>query len=96
MKSKLRRPFASKVQVVLIILLILSFILIAQQFDIVIFKIGLVLLITTTFVQIIFGNISPDTLFKRSMKIFCKLLLIIIIIFVIGIIIVPYLVKIGG
>ncbi len=94
MKNR-KKPFAFRFQQILIILLILSFILIGQKYSILVYKFGIILLIISTLIQIPFGNIKPDSSFKSSMVSFSKMFLVIIIIFVVGIIIAPYLINMG-
>ncbi|OUM97619.1 MAG: hypothetical protein BAA02_08065 [Paenibacillaceae bacterium ZCTH02-B3] len=90
-----RRPFASVVQAVLIMLLVVSFILISQRFSEGLYRFGFVLLIATTFVQIAFGNIPPSAGFGQSMKLLGITFGVIAVIFAVGIWIAPYLVKLG-
>lgn len=61
-----KRPFASHVQMILIGLLLLSFALITQKNSKSIYQAGMLLLIFSTLLQIAFGNIPPETNFKRS------------------------------
>ncbi|MED4909371.1 hypothetical protein P9761_14355 [Brevibacillus centrosporus] len=89
------RPFASRVQAILILMLVISFVLITQQISDTAYRVGLGLLIVTTFVQIAFGNIDPRASFGPSMKILGLTLLIIAVIFGAGIAIAPYLIQLG-
>ncbi len=95
MMNEVKEQFASKFQKLLIILLVISFFLIGQEYSMLLYKIGICLLIITTLIQIPFGNIHPQTSFKKSMKSFAKIFLIIIIIFAIGIMLAPYLINMG-
>jgi hypothetical protein len=89
------RPFASRMQTALIVLLLLSLLLIAQQGSITLYHLGLILLVGTTFVQIGFGNIPPTASFGRSMRLLLLSLIILAIVFGVGILLAPYLVNLG-
>ena len=82
-------------QAALVILLITSFLLITQQRFMIIYQLGFVLLVACTFVQIVFGNVPPTAGFKKSMKSLGIGLTIIATVFVLGIVVAPYLVKLG-
>jgi hypothetical protein len=60
------QPFASFAKAALIVLLLFSFVLIAQQASKAIYQIGLLLLIVFTLLQIAFGNIPSTATFKQS------------------------------
>ena len=61
-----RRPFATVMQGVLIVLLVISLVLIAQQ-AIRPLSVGFLLLVVSAIVQIGFGNVPPTADFKKSM-----------------------------
>jgi hypothetical protein len=61
------QPFASFAKAALILLLLFSFVLIAQQGSKQIYQIGLLLLIIFTLLQVAFGNIPASANFKQSM-----------------------------
>jgi predicted PurR-regulated permease PerM len=87
--------FAAKVQIVLIAAMMAGFIMILQQFNFIIYRIGLAVLIASVLVQIPFGNIPPESGFARSMGLFARYFVIVIVIFAIGIVIAPFLVELG-
>lgn len=89
------RPFAYKVQSVLITALVLSFVLIMQTISIAIYKVGIVLLITATLIQIVFGNIPPETDRSTTLVMFAWMMLIVIAVFGIGMLLAPLLVNMG-
>ncbi len=60
-------PFASVAKSVLIVLLGLTFILISQQFDRSIYRLGVTLLIVFTLLQVAFGNIPAEWNFRQSL-----------------------------
>jgi hypothetical protein len=93
--TRTRRPFASVVQVVLIVLMVLSFVLIAQRFTFVLYKAGLLLLIACALVQIGFGNIPPTATFGRSMKYLGIALAMVAGLFAVGRYLAPFLIQLG-
>lgn len=95
MSSFFKRPFVSVVRTILIFMLVLSLILIGQQLSYTVYQIGLSLLVVSTISQIPFGNIPPNSSFKRSMVLFGIGLSIIIAVFGIGILAVPSLLRLG-
>jgi hypothetical protein len=90
-----RRPFASRAQAALIILMAISFLMVAQQFNETIFQLGLLLLIISTLLQIAFGNIPPEAEFRRSMIYLGIVAVILVAIVVISIAILPSLLQLG-
>jgi amino acid transporter len=60
-------PFASVVQIGLIVLLTVSFALITQQVERDVYRVGVFSLIIFTLVQVAFGNIPPQTNIRNSM-----------------------------
>ena len=95
MASNRKRPFASVMHLALVILLLVSFVLITQQQSRSLYQIGFMLLVASTFVQIVFGNVPPSANFKRSMKFLGVGLTIITAVFALGIIVTPLLVNLG-
>jgi hypothetical protein len=95
MASNRKRPFASVMHLALVILLLVSFVLITQQRSRTLYQIGFMLLVASTFVQIVFGNVPPSANFKRSMKFLGVGLTIITAVFALGIIVTPLLVNLG-
>lgn len=85
-----KRHFASVMHDILIISLILSMLLIAQQFNMLLYKVGIVLLVISTFLQIGFGNIPAATPFGKSLKFLGIALTIVAIVFVLGILLAPF------
>jgi hypothetical protein len=90
-----RRPFAMVMQSILIGLLIVSLVLIAQQYSQAIYQLGLILLVATTIVQIGFGNVPPNASFGKSMKLLALFLAIIAFVFGLGIVLVPTLLRLA-
>ena len=96
MKPKLRgKNFAEILHAILIILMLLSFLLITQQESKSLYQLGFILLIISTFVQIVFGNVPPTANFKQSMTLLGIGLAIVVTVFILGIILAPHLVNLG-
>jgi hypothetical protein len=95
MAGNRKQSFASVMHLVLVILLLVSFGLITQQRSRTLYQIGFMLLVVSTFVQIVFGNVPPSANFKRSMKFLGVGLTIITAVFALGIIVTPLLVNLG-
>ena len=90
-----RYSFASVIQLLLVILMLLSIILMGQRFDLQFYKIGLILLVITSLSQIAFGNIDPAAGFGRSMKMYGIYMGITALIFAASIVLAPILVGLG-
>jgi hypothetical protein len=90
-----KAPFAAVMQAVLVVLLLSSFVFITQQYSKMLYHIGFVLLVASTFVQIVFGNLPPEANVKRSMKLLGIVFGIVIIVFGLGIFLAPHLVNLG-
>ncbi len=90
-----KQPFAAVAQAALVILLTCSFAMITQQFSKAIYQVGFVLLIVSTLVQIVFGNLPPEANFRQSMKLLGIVACIVAGVFAVGIVLAPYLVNLG-
>ena len=90
-----KQPFAAIVQGLLVILLAVSFVMITQQYYESLYRLGFLLLIASTFVQIVFGNLPPEADFKQSLKLTVVVFCIIAIVFGLGIFLAPHLVDLG-
>jgi hypothetical protein len=95
MSGKARRPFAATLHLALVVAMLVSFLLIAQQWSKVVFQAGLGLLVASALVQVVFGNVSPEAGFGRSMKQLALGLLIVAAVFGLGIVLTPALVNLG-
>lgn len=89
------KHFAEIVHAILIILILLSFILIIQQGSKILYQMGFILLVASTFIQIVFGNVPPTANFKQSMKLLGIGLTIVAVVFILGIILAPHLANLG-
>jgi hypothetical protein len=91
----LRLPFASKLQMVLLAGMVLAFLLIAQNLSPDVYHYGLLLLIGSSLLQVVAGNIPPQA---RLISTLVRLLIglaIVVAVFVGGILLVPYLAQLG-
>jgi hypothetical protein len=89
-------PFASQLQIVLLIGMLVGFILIGQSQSLDVYKWGLVILMASAFLQIVVGNIPPQTQFVGTIIRLAVGLVIVVGVFVVGIWLVPYLAQLGG
>jgi hypothetical protein len=91
-----RLPFASQLQILLLIGMLLGFVLIGQNLSLEVYKWGLIILMLSAFLQIVVGNIPPET---RLVGTLCRLvfgLAIVVAVFLIGIWLVPFLAQLGA
>jgi hypothetical protein len=91
-----RLPFASQLQILLLVGMLLGLVLIGQNFSLEVYKWGLIILMLSAFLQIVVGNIPPET---RLVGTLCRLvfgLAIVVAVFLIGIWLVPYLAQLGA
>jgi hypothetical protein len=88
-------PFASTIQISLIIALLVCFAMIAQQFDRDFYRVGSVALIFLTLIQIAFGNISPQANFAQSMRGLLITAVILAFVVALSIWLVPFLIQLG-
>jgi len=95
MKGKAGTPFAASLQLVLVLVMLGSFFLIAQQWSKLVYQIGLLLLVASALVQVVFGNVAPEAGFARSMKQLALGLVVVAAVFGLGIALTPLLVKLG-
>jgi len=82
-------------QGVLIVLLILSLVLIAQQASFNLYHVGFLMLVISAIIQIGFGNVPPTSDFKKSMGLLGIYLLVIAAVFGLGIILAPTLIRLA-
>jgi hypothetical protein len=95
MERKSARPFAARLQQALVLAMLLSFLLIAQQWSKLGYQLGLVLLVAAALVQVVFGNVAPETGFGRSMKLLALGLVVVAMVFGLGFLLTPALVNLG-
>ncbi len=90
-----RLPFASQLQIVLLAGMILAFLLIAQNQSVDVYQYGLLLLIGFSLLQVVAGNIPPQTRVVGTLIRLLLGLIIVAAVFGIGIVLVPYLAELG-
>jgi hypothetical protein len=91
-----RLPFASQLQIVLLVGMLLSFVLIGQNLSLEVYKWGLIILMLSALLQIVVGNIPPETQLIGTILRLVLGLSIVVSVFLIGIWLVPYLAQLGG
>ena len=88
-------PFAARVQRINIYLLLVSLVMLAQQFTYTIYVWGFRLLFVTVTIQVALGNINPDWNVKKTLRKTLVILLVIAFIFAFSIYVTPYLIELG-
>lgn len=89
------QPFASVAKGALIILLLFTFVLIAQNANKSIYQLGLLLLIFFTLLQIAFGNIPSTATFRQTLLYLLIAAVIITALVLLSIAIAPSLIHLG-
>lgn len=89
-------PFAARTQAILIVVMLVGFVLIAQQASKTLYQIGLPLLVLAAFTQIAFGNIPPTAGGGRSLALLALTWVIVAAVFGLGIVLAPTLIGLGG
>ncbi|MFN8442319.1 MAG: hypothetical protein U0175_16165 [Caldilineaceae bacterium] len=89
------RSFASVVQLILVFVMLASIVMIGQQFEMGIYKVGLLILIASALLQVIFGNIPPAANLAKSLRMFLTFGIVVVVIFVLSLLLVPLLVQLG-
>ena len=92
---KTRRAFGARMQAIVLISMIASFALIIQKMNMTLHKVGLLLLIVSALSQMAFGNMPPEATFKEGKKIMIIAYTIVAVVFGLGILLAPVLIKIG-
>ncbi len=95
MEGKSRNAFAARMHLALVMAMLVSFLLIAQQWNKLCYQIGLALLIASALIQVVFGNVAPETGLARSMKQLGLGLVVVAAVFGVGILLTPVLVNLG-
>ncbi len=89
-------PFASQLQIILLVGMLLGFVLIGQSLSLDVYRWGLIILMLSAFLQIVVGNIPPETQLIGTILRLVLGLSIVVAVFLIGIWLVPYLAQLGG
>jgi ABC-type transport system involved in cytochrome c biogenesis permease subunit len=90
-----RATLQERAEIVLILLLALAFLLVAQQASQSIFKIGMGLLVISTFLEICVANVPPEASRAKLLRLVGLFLSIIVALFALGIYLVPFLTDLG-
>ncbi|TXH34213.1 MAG: hypothetical protein E6Q98_19520 [Rhodospirillaceae bacterium] len=89
------RSFPVKAEIVLICAMLIGFALIAQQWSMTLYKVGLGIVVLSTLLEIAVGNLPKTASVGRSLTIIAVILAIVLAVFLIGIALVPYLTNLG-
>lgn len=89
------KSFPIKAEIVLIVAMLIGFVLIAQQWSIGLYKLGLGIVVVSTLLEIAVGNIPKTASVGRSLKFIVVILAIVAAVFALGIALVPYLTNLG-
>ncbi len=89
------RSFPERLEITLIFGLLAGILLIAQRYDLILYKIGLVVLVVSTLLQIAVGNLRKDASPAGSLVFIVKILVIIAAVFGAGILLVPTFAQLG-
>jgi len=84
-----------RVELGLIVLMVVGFVLIAQQWSFVLYQLGLLIVIGATILNIAVGNVPRSTRGWRAFRAVVIILAVTAAVFVIGILLVPYLAQLG-
>lgn len=90
-----RVPFIERAESVLIATIFVGILFVAQQYSLHLFRFGLVLLVCGTLLQIAVGNVPRHLGMAASLLRVGIILGIVVIVFSIGILLVPYLAQLG-
>jgi hypothetical protein len=90
-----KTPFSSRVQSLIIFLMLVCFILIGQQFNSTLYSVGLTAIIIITLCNMAFSNMRPDLGIKDTLIAFVRIMLIVAVIFGLGILLAPMLITMG-
>ncbi len=91
-----QKAVGGRLQSAVIVLLIATFILIAQPFSFTVYQWGFVVLFATTVVQIAVGNVGPGASWGAVLRALGITLAILTVMVGVGIYLTPYLIHMGG
>ena len=89
------KPFPVAAEIVLIAAMMIGFAMIMQRTFMWMYQLGLAVVVIATFLEIAVGNVPKEANFRRSVKFIALFLSIIVVVFTIGILLVPYLTGLG-
>lgn len=90
-----KRAFAERAEFFLIASMLLGILLVAQRWWVDVYRVGLAILVTATFLEIAVGNVPKDFGFRKTVVRVAVILAIIVLLFALGIFLVPYLSQLG-
>ena len=90
-----RMTFQERAEIVLIFALAIGFILIAQRSSQLLFQMGLVVVVISTFLEIAVANVRTDASTRQAVISIVGILAIIATVFFLGIQLVPHLTELG-
>lgn len=93
--ARSRRSFPERLEITLIFGLMFGILLIAQRYNLMLYKVGLVVLVVSTLLQIAVGNLRKDASAAGSLFFIVKILLVIATVFGAGILLVPTFAQLG-
>jgi hypothetical protein len=91
----MKAPFAYRLQSIFVLLMMISVVMIAQQWVSGIYKAGIVLLFVSVLLNMAVSNVPSHHGFARTLKLSALFLLIVVVIFAVSIAIVPTLYQLG-
>jgi hypothetical protein len=86
---KSARSFPERLETTLIAGMLVGIALIAQRYNLMLYKVGLSILVVSTLLQIAVGNLRKDASPSASLFFIFKILLVIVAVLAIGILLVP-------
>ena len=89
------KSFPERLEMVLISCLLLGIALIAQRYNLMLYKVGISVLVASTLLQIAVGNLRKDASPMASLFFILRVLLVIVAIFCVGILLVPTFSQLG-
>lgn len=89
------RSFPERLETTLIVGLVIGILLIAQRYNLTLYKVGLSVLVVSTLLQIAVGNLKKDASTGRSLLFIVKVLGVVAVVFGVGILLVPYFSQLG-
>ncbi len=92
---KATRTFPERLETVLIFGLLAGILMIAQRYNLMVYKVGLCVLVASTLLQIAVGNLRKDASAGASLFFILKVLLVIAAVFSVGILMVPTFSQLG-
>jgi hypothetical protein len=90
------RGIVPRAELALILIMVAGFLLIVQQWSFGLFQIGLLTVMAATILNIAVGNLPRSAGLGRALRLTLMILLIVAGVFAAGILLVPYLARLGG